>query len=397
MERDAAGDRRRRSGPTAARRRGRHDGPSLLQGGRRSRPRRLCDDIFDKPYRHRARGHVRRDRAMGRTSAWIERRTPPRRRFWTACPRRSCRASRGCRGCACADQDDRRLRPTVSSIRAAGTGRDYGDRDGERARADPPRSRRTRRADPGRSDGDGGSQRDARPAELSDHLHSCDEAVAGATPFKVHWGPTAARRPATCPPGITAGMSRSIPRDLPATPRLDLLHGHLSSADTGHVEHAQGRLDGRCRRGSVVPVLRRSFRRQIGMGSDRRRSTSAGTTNQDHSQPVPGLSQRARARNSTTRPGRASRKSGGSDVHYYAWDRRPTNFQENGSGTSADSEDTHVGKDRALLLRHDGRLCPPHDFDAGNVASNLTPDITISNRQLRCSGLSLREHHGSGV
>jgi hypothetical protein len=70
-------------------------------------------------------------------------------------------------------------------------------------------------------------------------------------------------------------------------------------------------------------------------------------------------------------------KSGGSDVHYYAWGGGP-NFLENGSGTPTSLEDLTIGKTGLFFFDTTDGLAP-HDFDAGNVAGNLTPDITITN------------------
>jgi len=59
-------------------------------------------------------------------------------------------------------------------------------------------------------------------------FHSCDE-VGWGNQFKVHWGPATAVTTGNMPVGANTGMSLSIPRDIPPTPKLDLLHGHLTT------------------------------------------------------------------------------------------------------------------------------------------------------------------------
>jgi hypothetical protein len=204
-------------------------------------------------------------------------------------------------------------------------------------------------------------------------FHSCDE-VGWSNAFKVHWGAATAGATGDLPTGITAGMSRSIPRDLPATPRLDLLHGHLP-ADTATWNTLKAGLEG-----DVIedPWFRffagLSVVNWNGLGSPQ--VNVPGTTNQDHSNqfqdypnvPCPQFDYET---------WKSIAKSGGSDVHYYSW-AGGQNFQENGSGTPADLETLTSGK-TGLFFFDTMDALPPHDFDAGNVASNLTPEITITN------------------
>ena len=205
-------------------------------------------------------------------------------------------------------------------------------------------------------------------------LHSCDE-LAWGNAFKVHWGPATAATTGNMPTAPREGMSRSIPRDLPASPKLDLLHGHLSPSGDATWNTLVTGLDGK-----VVedPWFRffagLSVQNWSAWGSPQVYPPSP--ADQDESNkfqdypnvPCPQFDYEI---------WKSIAKSGGSDVHYYAWDVGSNLFSENGSGTLADLETLTSGKTGLFFFdTRDG--LPPHDFDAGNVASNLTPDTTIS-------------------
>ncbi len=215
-------------------------------------------------------------------------------------------------------------------------------------------------------------------------LHSCDE-LAWGNAFKVHWGTATAATTGNMPTAPRQGMSRSIPRDLPATPKLDLLHGHLSPSGNATWDDLRTLLDGK-----VVedPWFRffagLSVQNWSAWGSPQVWPPSPG--DQDESNkfqdypnvPCPRFDYEI---------WKSIAKSGGSDVHYYAWDADTgLGFKENGSGTTTDLETLTSGKTGLFFFdTRDG--LPPHDFDAGNVANNLTPDITISSANYGVRGL----------
>jgi hypothetical protein len=204
--------------------------------------------------------------------------------------------------------------------------------------------------------------------------------VGWSNAFKVHWGAATAGGTGDFPTGTSAGMSMSIPRDLPATPRLDLLHGHLDTATWNSLKSGL--------EGDLVedPWFRffagLSVQNWNGFGSPQ--AFPPGMTNQDNSNkfqdypnvPCPQFDYET---------WKSIAKSGGSDVHYYSWDGGQ-NFQENGSGTSADLETLTSGKTGLFFFDTMDGLAP-HDFDAGNVADNLTPEITIANPSYGVRGI----------
>jgi hypothetical protein len=69
-------------------------------------------------------------------------------------------------------------------------------------------------------------------------------------------------------------------------------------------------------------------------------------------------------------------KSGGSDVHYYAWDNG-TDFRENSVGAATDFKTLTDGKQGLFFFDTKDGLAP-HDPDATGVAVNLTPQMKIS-------------------
>jgi hypothetical protein len=204
-------------------------------------------------------------------------------------------------------------------------------------------------------------------------LHSCDE-LGWSNAFKVHWGPATAVTKGDMLTGTSAGMSKSIPRDLPATPRLDLLHGHLPS-DNVIWDALSFNLEGK----TLEDPWFRFF-----AGLDVVNWSTLGSPQVN----PPGLTDPDESNKFQNYPNvpcpdfnyetwKSIAKSGGSDVHYYAWDPSAGGYSENGTAPSADFESLTDGKTGLFFFdTQDGRA--PHDFDAGNVAANLTPDINIA-------------------
>jgi len=69
-------------------------------------------------------------------------------------------------------------------------------------------------------------------------------------------------------------------------------------------------------------------------------------------------------------------KSGGADVHYYAWDNG-TDFRENGVGAATDYTALTDGKQGLFFFDTKDGLAP-HNPDSTGVAVNLTPEMKIS-------------------
>jgi hypothetical protein len=199
-------------------------------------------------------------------------------------------------------------------------------------------------------------------------FHSCDE-IGWGNQFKVHWGPATAVTTGNMPVGAYNMMSRSVPRDIPATPKVDLLHGHLDSATWSSMKNGLNNL--------VVDDPWFSFYAGL---------TVQGWTASPQAFP-PGINGQDDSNRFQEYPNvpcpsfnydtwKSIAKSGESGVHYYAW-ASGTSFREGGSGNTEDFMTATDGKTGVFFFdTRDG--LPPHDFDASNVAQNLTPDITIS-------------------
>lgn len=204
-------------------------------------------------------------------------------------------------------------------------------------------------------------------------LHSCDE-LGWNNAFKVHWGPATAATTGNVPTGASNGMSRSISRDLPPTPRLDTLLGHLSSPPGDAAWSALvTKLDGQ----TIEDPWFRFF-----AGLDVQNWSAFGTP-QVYAPGPTGLDESNKFQNYPNVPcpefnyetWKTIAKSGGSDVHYYAW-AGGSKFSANGTGAPKEFEELTNGKTGLFFFDTKDGLAP-HDFDASNVAANLTPEIKI--------------------
>lgn len=204
-------------------------------------------------------------------------------------------------------------------------------------------------------------------------LHSCDE-LGWSGQFGVHWGVVTASTTGDVAVGPYDRMSRSIPRDLPPTVKLDLIHGHLSPAGDSDWDALKNHPNG-------TAVQDPWFRFFAGLGVQ---NWSAFDSPQVH---LPGTAipdESNKFQNFLNVPcpeydydtWKSIARSGGSDVHYYAWDPVATKFRENGTGNAAELEALTDGKTGLFFFDTRDGLAP-HDFDSSNVASNLTPEITI--------------------
>jgi type II secretory pathway pseudopilin PulG len=203
-------------------------------------------------------------------------------------------------------------------------------------------------------------------------LHSCDE-LGWNNAFRVHWGPATAGTTSNVPVGVRNGMSRSIPRDVPPTPKLDTLHGHLSPSGDATWIALVAQLEGK----TIEDPWFRFFagldvQNWSALGSPQ--VYPPGPAYQDESNkfqnypnvPCPEFNYET---------WKTIAKSGGSDVHYYAWDTG-SRFRENAAGLAAEFEALTDGKTGLFFFDTRDGLAP-HDFDSSNVATNLTPQIKI--------------------
>jgi hypothetical protein len=203
-------------------------------------------------------------------------------------------------------------------------------------------------------------------------LHSCDE-LGWNDAFEVHWGPATAGTTGNLPVGPRNGMFRSIPRDLPATPKLDTLHGHLSPSGDAAWNALVAQLEGK----TIEDPWFRFFagldvKNWSALGSPQ--VYVPGTVDQDESNKFQNYPNVA-CPEFDYETWKTIARSGGSDVHYYAWDSA-SKFRENAVLTPAEFEAVTDGKSGLFFFDTKDGLAP-HDFDSSNVAANLTPPITI--------------------
>ena len=160
-------------------------------------------------------------------------------------------------------------------------------------------------------------------------LHSCDE-LGWDNVFKVHWGVATTSTTGNMPAGPVSGMYLSIPRDLPPTPKLDTLHGHLSPSGTVAWNALTASLEG----DTIEDPWFRFF-----AGLDVQNWSTFGSP-QAHL-PVPtGQDQSNKFQNYPNVPcpdydydtWKSIAKSGGSDVHYFAWAGSGSSFRKTASG-----------------------------------------------------------------
>ena len=168
-------------------------------------------------------------------------------------------------------------------------------------------------------------------------------------------------------------MPRSLPREVPPTPKVDTLLGHLSPSGDAAWTALSAQLQGQI-------IEDPWFRFFAGLdvvdwstfGSPQVYAPGAGYQDQSNKfQNYPNVP----CPDYDYETWKSIAKSGGSDVHYYAW-AGGTNFSENGTGTATPFEALTDGKTGLFFFDTTDGLAP-HDFDASNVASNVTPVIRI--------------------
>ena len=207
-------------------------------------------------------------------------------------------------------------------------------------------------------------------------FHSCDEINFNGE-FRLHWGISTAVGSAN-PPGSLANnnkMDMSIPRAIPPTPKLDLIYGYNDNAIFNtlktNLETAPGKvLDDPWYQffaGGAVNTWG-------GLGSPQ--PWAPIDTDEDKSNRFQNWPGGVGCPMFDYDTWKTIAQSGGSDVHFYAWDNG-TQFRENSVGTATDFQTLTNGK-TGLFFFDTADGIAPHDFDAFKVASNLTPQVDIS-------------------
>jgi hypothetical protein len=204
-------------------------------------------------------------------------------------------------------------------------------------------------------------------------LHSCEEMNFNGE-FRPHWGTSTAIGNLTIGVGANNKIPLSLPRAVPPSAKIDLLHGHDDNAVWTGMYGAGGTmlglaiddpwyrfiLDGTCNQ--WVPAT----------------STQPyppGTTAQDQSNKIQ-LFGGVGCPDFEYDTWKQIAQSGGSDVHYYAWDNGQ-DYRENGVGAATDWKVLTDGKQGLFFFDTTDGIAP-HDPDANGVAANLTPEMSIS-------------------
>jgi len=205
-------------------------------------------------------------------------------------------------------------------------------------------------------------------------LHSCEE-MAFNGEFKPHWGTSSAVGDLDIGVGADNKIPLSLPRDIPPSAKIDSLHGWNDTTMWDAMYKGAG--------GTMVgKAIDDPWYRFILDGTSNQWTPTTsqqpyppGTTDQDKSNKIQKFGG-VGCPEFDYDTWKQIAQSGGSDVHYYAWDNG-TAFRENGVGAATDFKTLTDGKQGLFFFdTKDGKA--PHDPDANGVAVNLTPEMKIS-------------------
>jgi len=205
-------------------------------------------------------------------------------------------------------------------------------------------------------------------------LHSCEE-MAFNGDFWPHWGTTTAVGNLAIGNGADNKLPLSLPRDIPPSSKIDSLHGWNDSAMwDGMYKGAAGTMVG-------LTIDDPWFRFLIDGTSNQWLPTTSqqpyppGTSAQDKSNKIQSFGG-VGCPEFDYDTWKQIAQSGGSDVHYYAWDNG-TDFRENGVGTATDFR-TLTDNKQGLFFFDTKDGIAPHNPNANGVAVNLTPQMQIT-------------------
>ena len=217
-------------------------------------------------------------------------------------------------------------------------------------------------------------------------LQSCQE-LAWNGEFSVHWGAaTAVSGEAgsyiSLPNNWSNKMHQSIPRAVPPTPKLDLLYGYNDNVVWNALKTNLG--------GSSIEDPWFAFyggtdvQPFVGGAFGSPQVNAPVTTGQDHSnifRNIPGVN----CPDFDYDTWKQIAQSGGSDVHYYAWDNG-NNYRENGAGAATAFTTLTDGKTGLFFFDTTDGIAP-HDPDSHGVAANLAPSIQITGNSYGVRGM----------
>jgi hypothetical protein len=205
-------------------------------------------------------------------------------------------------------------------------------------------------------------------------LHSCEE-MAYNGEFKPHWGTVTAVGDLDIGNGADNKIPLSLPRDIPPSAKIDRLHGWNDTAMwNGMYKGAGGTMVGKTVDDPWYRFLLDGTSNQWAPQTSQQ-PYPPGTTDQDKSNKIQSFGG-VGCPEFDYDTWKQIAQSGGSDVHYYAWDNG-TAFRENGVGAATDFK-TLTDNRTGLFFFDTKDGLAPHDPDSTGVAVNLTPEMKIS-------------------
>jgi hypothetical protein len=165
-------------------------------------------------------------------------------------------------------------------------------------------------------------------------LHSCDE-MAYTGEFHPHWGTSTAVGNLDLTNGADNKIPKSLPRDIPPSSKVDSLHGWNNTAMwNGMYKTAAGTMVGKTIDDPWFRLMLDGTSNQWAPSTSQQ-PVPPGTTDQDWSNKIQNFGG-VGCPEFDYATWKQIAQSGGSDVHYYAWDSG-TKFTENGVGTASSS------------------------------------------------------------
>ncbi|MBZ5639016.1 MAG: pilus assembly PilX N-terminal domain-containing protein [Acidobacteriia bacterium] len=210
-------------------------------------------------------------------------------------------------------------------------------------------------------------------------LHSCFDINYNGS-FNVHWGPAIAVGPSDVPNNFSNKMAHSIPRDVPPSPRLDLLYGWNSPSQDAIWTALKTNLE-------AGVTIEDPWFRYLGGGAVADWQPPNGahpnqvylpiTTGQDQSNLFQGLGSIIGCPDFDYDFWKEIAVAGGDNIHYYTW-VSGTTFRENGVGSAVDF--TSIGGQTGLFFfdTKDGNRPSTTLIGTPPLPDNLTPGVHIT-------------------
>jgi hypothetical protein len=199
--------------------------------------------------------------------------------------------------------------------------------------------------------------------------------------FAPHWGSVTAVGDPHIGNGADNKIPKSLPRDVPPSSKLDLLHGWNDTVMWNGMYKGAGTMVGKTIDDPWYRILLDGTMLKNG-GGPATPMWPAGvqpyppiTTDQDMSNKIQNFGG-VGCPEFDYETWKSIARSGGPDVHYYTWNNGAA-FQENGVGAATAFTTLTDAKEGLFFFDTKDKLAP-HDFDATNLAVNLTPEMKIS-------------------